>query len=152
VAISGAASARLAGELADLVIAVQPDASLLQSFREAGGGSKPSYGQLPVSYDTDERKAAARAHGEFRWFAGGWKVNAELPGTAAFAAASQSVTEEEVAAQIPCGPDVDRHLSAIREFRDAGFTHLALVQVGNDRQPDFIEWAATELLPRARAL
>jgi G6PDH family F420-dependent oxidoreductase len=152
IAISGPDSARLAAELADLAIAIDPDASLLRSFREAGGGAKPSYGQLAVSYDTDEAAARARAHDEFRWFSGGWKVNAELPGTAAFAAASRSVTEEEVAEQIPCGPDVDRHLSGMRKFRDAGFSHLALVQVGHDRQPDFIEWAAAELLPRARAL
>ena len=29
----------------------------------------------------------------------------------------------------------------------AGFTHLALVQVGNDQQAEFISWAASELLP-----
>jgi G6PDH family F420-dependent oxidoreductase len=152
IAVSGAQSASIAGELADLVIAVEPKAELLASFAEAGGGGKPSYGQVPVSYDVDEKAARRRAHEQFRWFAGGWKVNAELPGTAGFAAASELVTEDDVADQIPCGSDVDRHLEAIAKFADAGFTHLALVQVGGEHQTDFIGWAAEELLPKARRL
>ena len=36
-------------------------------------------------------RAVARAHEQFRWFAGGWKVNADLPTTEAFDAASQFV-------------------------------------------------------------
>ena len=152
IAISGSQSAAIAGELADLVIAVEPKAELIEQFAKAGGSAKPSYGQAPVSFDPDERVARRRAHEQFRWFAGGWKVNAELPGTAAFAAASQMVTEDDVAEQIPCGSDVDRHLQALQKFGDAGFTHVALVQVGGDQQPDFIKWAGEELLPRAQAL
>jgi G6PDH family F420-dependent oxidoreductase len=152
IAVSGPQSAAIAGQLADLVIAVVPKAELLASFGEAGGAGKPAYGQVPVSYDLDEKAARKRAHEQFRWFAGGWKVNAELPGTAGFAAASRSVTEDDVADQIPCGSDVDRHLEAIATFADAGFTHLALVQVGGGHQAEFISWAAEELLPRARAL
>ena len=149
IAISGRQSAAIAGELADLVIAVEPRKELLGYFADAGGAGKPSYGQLPVSFDPDAGVGRRRAHWQFRWFSGGWKVNAELPGTAAFAAVSQTVTEDDVAEQIPCGPDVDRHLDAIRRFSEAGFSHLALVQVGGDQQPDFIKWAGEELLPRA---
>ncbi len=105
-----------------------------------------------MSFDPDEKAARRRAHEQFRWFAGGWKVNAELPGTAAFAAASASVTEENVADQIPCGSDVDRYLEVIGKFADAGFSHLALVQVGGDQQSSFISWAAEELIPRAGKL
>jgi hypothetical protein len=61
------------------------------------------------------------------------------------------VSEEDVSAQMPCGPDVQRHLAGIREFEAAGFTHLALIQVGGDTQEQFINWAATELLPTLRA-
>jgi G6PDH family F420-dependent oxidoreductase len=152
IAISGRQSATIAGDLADLVIAVEPREELIRYFGEAGGSGKPSYGQLPLSFDPDEGAARRRAHQQFRWFSGGWKVNAELPGTAAFAAASRIVTEDDVAEQIPCGPDVDRHLDGIRRFAEAGFSHLALVQVGGDQQPDFIQWAAEELLPKARRL
>ena len=51
--------------------------------------------------------AIARAHDQFRWFAGGWAVNADLPTTAGFAAASQFVRPEDVAEAIACGPDLD---------------------------------------------
>jgi G6PDH family F420-dependent oxidoreductase len=109
-------------------------------------------GQVPISWDPDRDKAIARAHDQFRWFAGGWKVNAELPGTAAFAAATQFVTPEDVADNIPCGPDVDAHVQAVEEFVDAGFTDVAVVQIGGDTQPEFLEWAQRELLPALKAL
>ena len=88
----------------------------------------------------------ARAHDQFRWFSGGWKVNAELPGTAAFTAASQFVRPSDVAESIPCGDDVAAVLEAASAFRDAGFTHLALVQVGGEHQGEFFDWADAELL------
>jgi hypothetical protein len=56
-----------------------------------------------------------------------------------------------VSSQMPCGPDVERHVAGIREFEKAGFTHIALIQVGADTQEEFISWAATELLPALRA-
>jgi G6PDH family F420-dependent oxidoreductase len=133
------------------MVAVEPDESLGQMFDEAGGEGKPRVGQVPICYDPDEGAARRRAHEQFRWFAGGWKVNAELPGTAGFDAASQFVRESDVAEQIPCGPDVKRHVDAIRQFSDAGFDRIALVQVGGDHQTEFIEWAAEELLPALRA-
>ena len=63
------------------------------------------------------------AHGyrrdQFRWFAGGWKVNAELPGASGFAAATQFVRPKQYAEAIPCGPDVAAHVEAVRPFVDA---------------------------------
>jgi hypothetical protein len=87
---------------------------------------------------------------QFRWFTGSWRVNAELPVPASFDAATNTVREEDVSEQMPCGPDVERHVAGIRRFETAGFTHVALVQVGGDGQEQFIGWAATELLPALR--
>ena len=75
---------------------------------------------------------------QFRWFTGGWRVNAELPGPASFDSASRTVRTEDVTAQMPCGPDVERHVAGIREFEAAGFTHVALIQVGADTQERFL--------------
>jgi hypothetical protein len=61
------------------------------------------------------------------------------------------VRREDVAAGIACGPDPSRHADAIRRFADASFSHVALVQIGAESQPAFIEWAASELLPVLRA-
>jgi G6PDH family F420-dependent oxidoreductase len=151
IAVSGPASCQLAGKLADTMIAVEPRAELGRMFDEAGGSGKPRVGQIAVSYDPDERTALKRAMEQFRWFTGGWRVNAELPLPASFDSAARTVRDEDVAKQMPCGPDVERHVAGIRKFQDAGFTHVALVQVGGDTQEQFISWAATELLPALRA-
>jgi G6PDH family F420-dependent oxidoreductase len=147
IAVSGPQSCRLAGQQADFMIAVEPKAELGELFDRHGGTGKARVGQLPVSYDRDRDAAIKRAHAQFRWFGGGWRVNAELPGPAAFAAASQYVRPEDVAAAIPCGDNVEDFVNAVQPFVTAGFTHLALVQVGADVQADFVAWAARELLP-----
>jgi G6PDH family F420-dependent oxidoreductase len=151
IAVSGEQSCTLAGELADVMIAVEPDEELGKAFDAAGGTGKRRVGQMPVSFDRDRGAAVKRAHEQFRWFGGGWKVNAELPGTAAFAAASQFVTEDDVAESIPCGDDVDAVVEAAKEWKDAGFTHLALVQIGGDQQGPYLDWARDELLPALRS-
>jgi G6PDH family F420-dependent oxidoreductase len=150
VAVSGKQSCEIAGELADLMIAVEPDAELGELFDAAGGAGKPRMGQMPISFDTDEAAAIRRALSLFRWFGLGWKVNAELPGPPAFDAASQFVREEDVAGSIPCGDDVDAVISAAKEYADAGFTHLALVQIGGDQQKPFLEWSQKALMPAWR--
>ncbi|WP_367047895.1 LLM class F420-dependent oxidoreductase [Streptomyces sp. Je 1-332] len=152
VAVSGGRSCSLAGRLADLVIATEPKAELLESFDRHGGSGKPRVGQLPVCFDTDKDAAIARARDQFRWSVGGWPVNSELPGPSGFAGATQYVTREDIAEQIPCGEDVDSFVDAVRPFVDAGFTEVALVQVGGDQQRPFIDWAEQKLLPALREL
>jgi G6PDH family F420-dependent oxidoreductase len=151
VAASGEQSASLAVEYADALIAVEPDADLVRFFDEqTERPDLPKVGQLPVSYDPDTDAAVERAHEQFRWFGGGWKVNAELPGTAAFDAASQFVRPEDVAESMPCGPDVDRHVDALAPYVEAGFTHVAVVQVSGASQEQFLGWASSTLLPALR--
>jgi G6PDH family F420-dependent oxidoreductase len=150
VAVSGDRSCSIAGRLADLVISVEPEPSLLAAFDRYGGAGKPRVGQLPVCYDTDRDAAVARAHDQFRWFGGGWKVNSELPGPAGFAGATRFVTPQDVAASIPCGDDVDEFVTAVRKYADAGFDEIALVQVGGDHQTPFLDWSEKALLPALR--
>jgi hypothetical protein len=40
----------------------------------------------------------------------------------------------------------------VKRFVDAGFTHVALVQIGGEAQPAFFDWAERELLPALRSL
>jgi G6PDH family F420-dependent oxidoreductase len=152
IAVSGKQSCDLAGRLGDVMIAVEPKDSLVEMFDAAGGAGKPKVGQVPVCFDDDRDAAMKRAHSLFRWFGGGWKVNAELPGPAGFDGASQYVRPEDVAEQIPCGRDVDEFVEKIRPFADAGFSHVALVQIGGEQQREFTDWAQAELLPKLREL
>jgi G6PDH family F420-dependent oxidoreductase len=152
IAVSGPTSCALAGRAADLAIAVEPDRELLDAFDAYGGAGKPRVGQVPVCYDPDPALAVERAHAQFRWFGSGWKVNSELPGPAAFDAASRFVRPEDVASAIPCGSSLDSFVEAVRAYADAGFTDVALVQIGGDSQESFLKWAEDELLPALRRL
>jgi G6PDH family F420-dependent oxidoreductase len=151
VAVSGPESCRLAGSKADLMVAVEPKSELGELFDAAGGSGKGRVGQIAVSYDPDRATAVKRAHEQFRWFGLGWKVNADLPNPDSFESATQFVTEQQVSEQLACGPDVEEHVEKIRPFIDAGFTEIALVQIGADTQAEFIAWAQRELLPALRS-
>lgn len=152
IAVSGQRSCTLAGEKADIMVATEPKPELGEMFDAAGGAGKPRVGQIAVAYDVNREAAVQRAHEQFRWFGLGWKVNADLPGPSSFEAATQFVTPEQVAEQLPCGPDVQEYVEKISPFLDAGFTEIALVQIGADAQAPFTDWAQRELLPALRAL
>lgn len=152
IAVSGADSCALAGAHADLMIATEPKAELVEAFDATGGADKPRVGQVAVCWDPDRDAAVARAHEQFRWFGLGWKVNADLPNPTAFAGASQFVTPEQVGDALACGPDVEEHVAAIKPYLDAGFDEVALVQIGAETQADFCTWAERELLPALRGL
>lgn len=146
-AVSGAQSVERFAPVSDAMVAVEPSAELCRAWDRAGRDGARKVGQLPISWDPHADTAIDRAREQFRWFAGGWKVNAELPGTAAFAAATQFVTRDDVAGTIPCGPDVEPIVDAVRAYRDAGFTDVAVCQIGDARQRDFLRFAGDTLLP-----
>jgi G6PDH family F420-dependent oxidoreductase len=155
-AVSGGKSVDVFAPLADHLIAVAPDAELVDSWhraRKATGLPRDArvIGQIPISWDPNREAAIARAHDQFRWFGGGWQVNADLPTTAGFAGATQFVRPEDVASSIPCGPDLDAIVDAVRAYWEAGFTDIALVQIGGDAQELFFKEAAQPLLAALRA-
>jgi G6PDH family F420-dependent oxidoreductase len=155
IAVSGEKSVKTFAPLADHLIAVQPDKELVHDWRDAreATGLPEDYrviGQIPICWDPDRDTAVARAHDQFRWFGGGWDVNADLPTTAGFAGATQFVRPDDVAQSIPCGPDLDAIVDGIREYVEAGFTDIALVQIGDESQDRFLAEAAEPLLAKLR--
>ena len=152
VAVSGEKSIERFAPLADHLIAVEPDAELVSNWHsQVGRETSRAIGQIPICWDPDRDAALARAHEQFRWFAGGWAVNADLPTPAGFAGASQFVRPEDVAETIPCGPDLDQIVEAVKPYWEAGFTDIALVQVGDDGQQRFLDEAAGPLLEALRS-
>ncbi|GAC1642524.1 MAG: LLM class F420-dependent oxidoreductase [Mycobacterium sp.] len=154
-AVSGDRSVDMFAPLSDHLIAVEPKKRLVDAWhdaRRATGlpGDARVIGQIPICWDHDRDAAVRRAHEQFRWFGGGWSVNADLPTTAAFDAATQFVRPEDVAGSIPCGPDLDAIVEAVREYWEAGFTDVALVQIGDDGQDLFLKEAAGSLLEKLR--
>jgi G6PDH family F420-dependent oxidoreductase len=155
-AVSGERSVEIFSPIADHLIAVEPDRELVDGWHRARKGTglpgdSRVIGQIPICWDVDEEVAISRAHEQFRWFAGGWAVNSDLPTTAGFAGATQFVRREDVASSIPCGPDLDAIVAAVGEYWEAGFTDIALVQVGDDGQDRFLKEAAQPLLEKLRA-
>jgi G6PDH family F420-dependent oxidoreductase len=154
--VSGEASIERFAPLADHLIAVQPDASLVDQWNATEGAQRigdraRAVGQIPICWRPNHEDAVRIAHEQFRWFGGGWAVNSDLPTPAGFAAASQFVRPDDVADAIACGPDLDAVVKSVSAYWKAGFTDIALVQVGGETQEEFLETAAAPLLERLRA-
>ncbi|HET7350499.1 MAG TPA: LLM class F420-dependent oxidoreductase [Marmoricola sp.] len=155
VAVGGDRAVDTLAPLGDHLIATEPDGGLIESWNGTDGAPKigkraRAIGQIPICWDPDKDRAVERAHDQFRWFAGGWAVNSDLPTTAGFAGATQYVRPEDVAESIVCGNDLDEIVEAMRPFWEAGFTDVALVQIGGDTQEKFLVEAAGPLLEKLR--
>lgn len=150
VAASGPRSAEIAARRGDSLILNEPLGPVVEKFRSSGGGDKPVYGQLAVSYDEDADAALERAHRLFRWAGAGWKVMSELPGPVNFAAYTEFVRPDDLTDLVVAGADAGAVAEAVKKYEDAGFTHVALVQMGAERQEPFFRWAEEELLPALR--
>jgi G6PDH family F420-dependent oxidoreductase len=152
-AVSGDKSIARFAPLGDHLIAVEPNADLVTGWDAArrSGAESRKIGQIPICWDPDKDAAIERAHDQFRWFAGGWTVNADLPTPAGFEGASKFVRQDDVAESIPCGPDLDEIVESVRAYWEAGFTDIALVQVGDEGQDRFLDEAAGPLLDKLRS-
>jgi G6PDH family F420-dependent oxidoreductase len=157
VAVSGEESVEAFAPLSDHMVAVEPDGELVAAWHAERAETGPApdaarvIGQIPICWDPDRDEAVRRAHDQFRWFAGGWAVNADLPTPAGFAGATQFVRPEDTSESIPCGPDLDAVVEAVGAYWDAGFTDIALIQIGGDDQDMFLKEAAGPLLEKLRA-
>jgi G6PDH family F420-dependent oxidoreductase len=143
VAASGPETARLAGRIADGLIATGPDRELTRAYGKKG----PRVGQVTLCWARTEAAARKTA---LEW----WPTAAvpgdnsqELPLPSSFESLAKLVTEDAIAEQIACGPDPELHVSKIRPYLEAGFDHVYLHQVGPD-QAGFFRFAQDELLPR----
>jgi coenzyme F420-dependent glucose-6-phosphate dehydrogenase len=129
-------AAELAGRLGDGLVTTSPDAELVEAYRGAGGDG-PVYGQLTVCVADSEREAVETALRVWPNAGIPGRSGQELPMPQDYEALADLVTEDVIREQIVCGPDVDRHLEKLREFGDAGFTHVYVHQVGRDQESFF---------------
>jgi coenzyme F420-dependent glucose-6-phosphate dehydrogenase len=146
VAASGAKAAQLAARLGDALVGVAPDEEVVREFERAGGEDKPRYGQVHVCYDDDEARARKTAHETWPNAAMGGALGQELATTSHYGAVARLVREEDVAESVVCGPDPDRHLEQIRDYEQAGFTHVFVHQIGREQEA-FLRFYADEILP-----
>lgn len=143
VAAVGVRAAHLAGELGDALFATEADTRLTDAYAKAGGTGR-RFAEVPLAWAPDRQTAARSAYEKFRFGITGWKVQSELPNPVNFEAATAYITPKHMEQSFACGPDVDRHLEVARQFTDAGFDQLALINAGPD--PDgFMDFFAREL-------
>ena len=150
VASGGPASARIAAELGDAVFVTEPRTDITEAYAAAGGDGA-RYAEVPLSWAPDEAEAASSAREAFRFGLTGWKVQSELPNPVNFEAATAFITDDDMREVFGCGPDAATHLAVARQFADAGYDHLALINAGPDPE-GFFDFFASELAEPLRAL
>lgn len=145
-AAAGKKAATLAGEKGDGLIAVTPQPELVQAFADAGGGGRPRFGQMHVCWAESEAQARRTARQ--------WWPNAVIHGIASdmrlpkdFEEVALLISEEDVAREVPCGPDPERYVEAIRKYAETGFDSVYLHQIGPE-QEGFFSFFEREILPR----
>jgi coenzyme F420-dependent glucose-6-phosphate dehydrogenase len=145
VAASGEKAGQLAGRAGDGLMTTSPNEEVITAFREAGGEG-PRYAEMTVCWAEDETEARRTAHRQ--WPNAGLKgqLSQELALPSHFEQAAQTVTEDDIAEAIVCGPDPERHIDKVREYIDAGIDHVFIHQVGDDQQ-GMIRFYQREVLP-----
>jgi G6PDH family F420-dependent oxidoreductase len=150
VAAGGTEAAELAAEIGDGIIATAPDGDVLNTF-EAAGGTGPRYGQVTVCWAESQSEAVETA---LEWWPNAGlrgPLSQELPLPSHFEEAAAMVSEDDIIEAIACGPDPETHLAKIAAYRDAGFDHIYLHQVGPDQQ-GFMRFYERSLLPELESV
>ena len=85
------------------------------------------------------------ACGQTRAFRASSPRSSRRPSTSSKRASSS--TEDMLAQDTPCGPDIDGHVEAIKAYEQAGFDELYVNQIGPG-QDAFFDAYRDEVLPR----
>jgi G6PDH family F420-dependent oxidoreductase len=145
----GPRSAKLAGRIGDGYCLAKPDAELVRTFRDAGGGDKPVQAGTKVSWDRDPAAALKVAHRLWANERLPGQLRQILPRPKDFAAAMTLVPPESIAEAFTCGPDSDMHAAQIRSYVDAGVNEVYVQQIGPDMDGFFAAYEH-EVLPQLR--
>lgn len=140
----GPKATKLAARLGDGYATTTPDAELIGLYRSEGG-TGPVQAGAKVCFGHDEQAARATAHRLWPNVGLPGELAQILPTPTHFEQAGQLVTEDMVAETVPCGPDLDRHFEALREYEQAGTDELFVQQIGPDQDLFFDEWAPAVL-------
>jgi coenzyme F420-dependent glucose-6-phosphate dehydrogenase len=148
VAASGKRTARLAGTAGDGMIAVAPNAQIVDAYRGAGG-TGPCRAQLHVCVAEDTEAALDLA---WRWWPNGGIAPAVLPELARpeqFEAVAATTVREAMHESVVCATDAQPIVDAIDRYAGAGFDAVYIHQVGPNQQR-LADLLRTELLPHYR--
>jgi G6PDH family F420-dependent oxidoreductase len=146
----GPQAAEFAGRLGDGFCTTMPDAELIKTFRDSGGGDKPVQAGTKVSWDRDADKALEIAHRLWPNEVLPGQLAQTLPRPKDFADVAQLVPRDMVGESMACGPDADKHIAQVREFIEAGVDEIYVQQVAPDSEGFFTAWER-DVLPQLRS-
>lgn len=150
VAAGGRRSAALAGRAGDGMIAVTPDASLVDAYHGAAGDGR-CIAQLHVSIAATAQEALETA---WAWWPNGAispPVLSELAQPQDFEAIAGATRREAIHHTVVCTTDAEPIVNAIDRYVGAGFDTVYLHQIGPDQQR-LADLARTDLLPHYHTL
>lgn len=145
-AVAGPRTARVAGERADGMIGVAPNAAHVEAFEAAGGRGKPVVGQLHICLAASVEAAVDTVAHWWPQQALPSALMSELGRPRQFAAASALLDRSHLRRAVVCCDGPGPILDAVAAFGGAGVTHVVLHQVGPDQDALF-SLAQRELLP-----
>jgi len=132
-------AAKLAAAKGDGTMNTSPDGEIVKLYRKEGG-SGPIHGKVAGAFTSSEDEARKIAKERQPNTALGGDLSTELALPRDFEAAAELVREEDLEGSLVFGDDPGKWREKIDEFEEAGFTHVALHNVGED-QKGFVEFA-----------
>lgn len=136
----GPQGAELAGRIGDGYVLAMPEAELVKTFRESGGGDKPVQAGTKVCWDQDADAALKTAHRLWGNEGLPGQTSQILPRPKDFAALMSLVPSETVAESVACGPDSEKHIAQVRQYIEAGIDEIYVQQIGPDMDGFFAAW------------
>jgi G6PDH family F420-dependent oxidoreductase len=140
-------AAQLAGRIGDALVNVAPAREIIQKFDDAGGKGKPKYGQVTVCWADSKEKAKQTALEVWPNALVEGSASQELPLPSDFEQLVEGREADELAETLTLGPDADEYLEELKEYEQAGYTHVYVHQIGPD-QEEFLKFAKSELFPQ----
>jgi G6PDH family F420-dependent oxidoreductase len=132
-------AAELAAKKGDGTINTTPDADIVKHYKKAGG-SGPIYGKVTGSFAASAEEAMKIALKRQPNPAMGGEIATELALPRDFEAVAELVGPDDLKDLLALGDDPGVWREKIAEYEQAGFTHVALHNVG-ENQEEFIEFA-----------
>lgn len=146
-------TAEWAAQWADGLITVSQPREKMQAvvaaFRRGGGGDKPMFLKVQLSYASTDDEALAGAVNQWRAPILDSTVQTMLRTPQQFDAAVEHIPPDIVRQYVRVSSDLDRHLAWLNEDAEMGFQHLLLHNV-NRNQEQFVESFGQKLLPQLR--
>lgn len=132
-------AAKLAAAKGDGTMNTSPDEEIVEIFKDAGGDG-PIYGKVAGAFASSKDEARKIARERQPNTAMGGDLSTELALPRDFEAVAELVRDDDLEGSLVFGDDPGEWREQIDKYRDAGFTHVALHNVGRE-QTGFIGFA-----------